>query len=203
MNSSFTSSVAAALTGITLLVSGCAGYITTPIPASTNPPGFIACPVLGPTIPQSGCPGLRLNNVLLTCAGNGGLSYTLSTTQGGGTRITATLTDGSVFTASATPVDGRCFDGLTVQVGITLGVIYTADVGVENTGPTAGTACIVRSRANFTQFITADPLLLNPGVEQLVKDKLHEQFDTRIISLLFRASGAPASPARCARWRPL
>lgn len=188
---------------VTLLTSGCTGYISTPVPPSANSPAMIDCPLLGPKIPRSACPGVRLNNVALTCGGTGKVPVTITTTPGGATRFAGTLADGSVATGAATPIDGRCFDGFTVQIGITFGVLYTADQGLETTGPTAGSACIVRSRADFTQYVTLDPILVHPGVEDWIKDKVHQALDTRLIAAFFQTSGAPALPGRCVRWRPL
>jgi hypothetical protein len=187
--------------GITLLVAGCTGNISTPIPPGPNA-ASVGCPLLPATIPRTACPGVRFTSVLLTCGGTGMLPASLSTAPGGATRIAATLADGSVLTGSGTPVNPACFDGVTVQIGVTLGVIYTADQGMETTGPSAGTACIVRSRADFTQFVTTDPLLAHPGVEQAVKERIHAEIDTRVIAGIFRAVGA-TTPARCARWRLL
>lgn len=186
--------VAASLAVVTVLLSGCTGYISTPLPASPNPPVAFPCPVLPTTIvatiAPTTCAGVRLTGVSLTCAG-GTLPVSLSTTPGGATRIDATLADGSVVRATAIPVDGRCFDGIPIQIGITVGVRYTAEQGVETTGPTTGAGCIVRSRADFSQYQTSDPLLVHPGVEQLLKDFVHQDLDTRFV------------PGRCVRWRPL
>ena len=109
---------------------------------------------------------------------------------GGATLIDATLANGSVVTTTATPVDGRCFDGISVNIGITVGLRYTAEQGQETSGPTSGAACIVRSRADSPQYVTNDPLI-HPGVEDLLKGEIHKILDTQIV------------PARCVRWRPL
>lgn len=176
------------------VTAGCTGYISTPSPP--NPGGTaMACPVLptmiNATISSATCAGVRLTNVALACGGAGTVPFSLSTTQGGATLIDATLANGSVLTATATPVDGRCFDGIPVNIGITVGLRYTAEQGQETTGPTAGAGCIVRSRADFTQYVTNDPLLVHPGVEDLLKGEIHKILDTQIV------------PARCVRWRPL
>jgi len=191
--------------GATLLVSGCPppppppGPAVTPTPSSTL---ALNCPTLGPTIPRQGCPGVRLENVTFTCAASGNIPYSITTAAGGAQRYTATLADGSVITATGIPIDGRCFDGIPVKVGVTLGLVYTADQGVENAGPSTGLPCVTQSKANFTQFITNDPLLNLPGVQQAVKDLIHGQLDTKLIEALFRPTSA-ASPARCARWRQM
>ena len=202
-DSSFTSGLAATLIGITLLLSGCDGTITTPVTPTTTPSSLaLDCPALGPTIPRAGCPGVRLENVTFTCAGTGKIPYSVTTTPGGAQRFVATLADNSVITATGIPIDGRCFDGIPVKIGITTGLVYTGDQGVENTGPSSGSPCIVQSRANFTQFVTTDPLLIHPGIQQAVKDLVHAQIDTKVIEGIFRPTTA-AAPARCARWRPL
>ncbi len=173
---------------------GCTGNISTPSPPT---PGGAAmpCPVLPATlnvpITPGMCAGVRLANVALACGGAGNVPFSLSTTPGGATLIDATLANGSVVTTTATPVDGRCFDGISVNIGITVGLRYTAEQGQETSGPTSGAACIVRSRADFTQYVTNDPLLIHPGVEDLLKGEIHKILDTQIV------------PARCVRWRPL
>ncbi len=175
-------------------LTGCEGTISSPMPPTTVTPSSFTCPVLPQTIMAplvaNQCAGVRLTNVNLVCAG-GRLPLSLSTTPGGATRIDATLADGSVLTATATPVDGRCFDGIPIQIGITTGLRYAAEQGVETTGPLAGSGCIVRSRADFSQFLTSDPLLIHPGVEDIIKDQTYRLLDTQLV------------PRRCDRWRQL
>ena len=177
-----------------LALTSCEGTISTPLPPTTVTPSSLTCPVLPQTImaplAANQCAGVRLTNVNLVCAG-GQLPLSLNTTPGGATRIDATLADGSVLTATATPVDGRCFDGFPIQIGITTGLRYAAEQGVETTGPLAGSGCIVRSRADFSQFLTADPLLLHPGIEDELKNQVHRLLDTQLV------------PRRCDRWRQL
>ena len=182
-----------------LALTGCTGQIISPTPSPGPLPLAGRCPVLPTSIPRAACPGARFDNVVLTCGGNGQISYSLATVSGGAQRITVIVPDGSVLQASGTPINPLCFDGLTVQIGITFGVTYTGDQGVETGGATPGAPCIVRSRAVFTQFATADPLLSVPEAQQLVKDKIHEAIDTAAIETVFRPVSAP-SPARCARW---
>jgi hypothetical protein len=183
----------ALVAGVVLLTS-CVGTISTPLPPSSTTPTSFTCPMLPQTIvapfASNNCAGVRLNNAKLVCAG-GALPLSLATTPGGATRIDATLADGSVLTATATPVDGRCFDGIPIQIGITTGLRYTAEQGQEITGPSAGSACIVRSRADFSQYVTSDPLLVHPGVEDILKNQIHRQLDTQFVS------------RRCDRWREL
>lgn len=182
------------IASVVLLASACVGNITTPLPPSPTAPTSFSCPVLPSTmmvnLPANTCAGVRLSNLNLACAG-GVLPLSLSTTPGGATRIDATLADGSVLTGTATPVDIRCFDGISVQIGITTGLRYTGEQGQETTGPSTGSACIVRSRANFSQFVTTDPVLIHPGVEDAVKDQIHQLLDTQL------------APRRCNRWRLL
>ena len=182
------------LTSVVLLASACVGNITTPLPPNPNAPTSSSCPTFPPTLmvnlPTNTCAGVRLNNLTLACAG-GVLPLSLSTTAGSATRIDATLADGSVLTGTATPVDIRCFDGFPVQIGITTGLRYVGEQGQETTGPSTGSACIVRSRVNFTQFVTTDPVLIHPGVEDAVKDQIHQLLDTQL------------APRRCNRWRLL
>ena len=185
--------IASVATLAAMFCAGCTGNIITPVPPGPNP-AAMACPALDTTmnipIAAGGCAGVRLTNVNLTCAG-GALSTSLSTTPGGATRIDGTLADGSVFTATATPVDGRCFDGIPVNIGITIGLRYVGEQGQEITGPTTGSACIVRSRATYTQYVTTDPVLVHPGVEEFLKGKLHERLDRSVVA------------GRCLRWREL
>ena len=190
--------------GATLLFSGCPPPPPPATPATPSPTSSLAldCPPLGPTIPRQGCPGVRLENITFTCAGTGRIPYSITTAPGGAQRYTATLADGSVITTKATPVDGRCFDGIPVNIGVTLGVVYTGDQGVETAGGSTGSPCITQSKADFTQFVTNDPLLNHPGVQQAVKDLIHGQLDNKLIEGLFRPVSA-TNPARCARWRPM
>lgn len=189
---------------VLLALAGCTGQIVSPTPPPAPGPLPLAgaCPVLPASIPRAACPGVRFDNVSLTCGGNGRISYGVATVSGGAQRISVIVPDGSVLRASGTPVNPVCFDGLTVQIGITFGVSYTGDQGVETSGATPGVPCIVRSKADFTQFATADPLLQLPDAQKLVKDKVHEAIDTAAIEAVFRPTSA-AAPARCARWQPL
>ncbi len=201
---SLPSVLAATSIGATLLLSGCPPPSPPPPGPTTTPSSTLAldCPTLGPTIPRQGCPGVRLENVTFTCSSTGKIPYSITTAAGGAQRYTATLADGSLITAKATPVDGRCFDGIPVNIGVTLGVVYTADQGLENTGPSSGSTCITQSKANFTQFATNDPLLNLPPVQQAVKELIHNQLDTKLIEALFRPTSA-TNPARCGRWRQM
>jgi hypothetical protein len=183
-----------ALAAAGVLLTGCVGTISTPLPPSTTTLTAFTCPTLEPTImlpfASNSCAGVRLNNAQLVCTG-GTLPLSLTTTPGGATRVDATLADGSVLTATATPVDGRCFDGIPIQVGITTGLRYVGEAGVETTGPLSGSGCIVRSRADFSQYVTSDPLLVHPGIEDMIKDQVHRKLDTQLVS------------RRCDRWREL
>jgi hypothetical protein len=184
----------AMIASVVLLASACVGNITTPLPPSPTASTSFSCPVLPSTmmvnLPTNTCAGVRLSNLNLACSG-GVLPLSLSTIAGGATRIDARLADGSLVTATATPVDIRCFDGISVQIGITIGLRYTGDLGQETTGPSTGSACIVRSRATFSQFVTADPVLIHPGVEDAIKDQIHQLLDTQL------------APRRCNRWQLL
>jgi hypothetical protein len=190
------------------------GEIQPPNPPTTTPrpPDLsLACPVPNSLIriPATGCDfvGVRLNNVTLTCGGDGKLPIRLSTPPGAETRYMVTLVDGSLLTTSATPFNSFCWDGITVQIGITLGLEYTGDVRTESTGPGAGKACISRSKVVITQFLTSDPLLSLPGIQQLLKNSLSadllQKFDTQIMDSIYRTPGDPPLPVRCVQYKAL
>jgi hypothetical protein len=191
---------------VALFANGCpnGGGGTTPsTPTPTPSATALDCPVIGPSIPRNGCPGVRFDNVMLTCAGTGKVPFSLSADpRGGATIVDATLADGSTITGRGTPINPVCFDGIPVNIGVTFGINYRAEIGEETAAPgTTPVSCIVRSRATFTQFATNDPLLNLPGVQDIVKGLVHQELDKKVIGLVRPAS--VTSPARCARWRQL
>jgi hypothetical protein len=185
---------------IALSASACSGASNATVTQGGGPgppadAASFACPVPPTTIPSAGCNSVTLNEVKLTCGGTGRVPFTVTQTRGGADRFEIFLADGTLFTTKATPVNGLCWDGLPIQIGITLGLVYTGEVGLEIG---TGASCVIQSRVTYTQFSTADPLIaLVPGVEGIVKDRLHELLDKELIGSLGGNLG------RCARWRLL
>ena len=182
---------------------GGSGGGANPTPTPTPSAAAIPCPAIGPSIPRNACPGARFENVMLTCAGTGKIPFSLTTDpRGGATIVDATLANGSTITGTGIPINPVCFDGIPVNIGVTLGLNYKAEIGDETQpAATPPVQCIVRSKADFTQFATNDPLLNLPGVQDLVKGLVHEELDKKVIGLVRPAS--VTAPARCARWRQL
>lgn len=176
---------------------GCDGAIQSPVPGQ---PGLASvtkdCPEPDETIPRTGCPGFHLNFVKLTCGGDGKVAVSQGKDAGSATRIEVRIADDSVFTAQARPINPACVDGIPIDIGITLGVIYTANQGTEPLGSST-VNCITRSHLFTTQFITKDPLIANfPGIQLAIENELHQLLD-REVAAIFGGTG------RCARWVPL
>ena len=160
---------------------------------------FMSCPVPNTEIPRAGCPGIRIANARLVCGGDGKLEIqTTSDPRSGSARFVVQLKNQSNFSGTFYPVNPLCMEGLGVPTNFSFGVTYTGDQGTE---PVAGgtQACIVRSKAVFSQLDTPDPILsLNKGD---IEVQLHQVLDQAVISTVFGTGGAPLG--RCARWTAL
>jgi hypothetical protein len=190
--------IAFAAVGLAIL-SACTGYIESPPSVPANALG-VACPTIAP-VSRTGCPGVSIAGPSLTCGGDGRMTVATSPVGSGGTRFVVRLQDDSVFRGTVTPFDGVCKPGIPVPITVNLGVVYTGDQGTEPAAGGGTIPCIVRSKAQFTQFSTADPII--NLFEQPVKDMLHGTFDNVVINQVFVSPGTPPLPGRCARWRPL
>lgn len=180
-------------------LAACTGVIQ---PPAVTPPTAtsVSCPTI-PPIARTGCPGLAIPDPALTCGGDGTMAVDLSPVGSGGTRFIVRLRDESLFTGTVTPFNGFCVAGVSVRVGVTLGVLYTGDQGTEPAAGGGTIPCIVTSRAQFTQYLTSDPVLAI--AEDPIKGALHETLDRVIINSVFGTAGSPPLPGRCARWRPM
>ncbi|MEO8435829.1 MAG: hypothetical protein ABI596_13095 [Pyrinomonadaceae bacterium] len=200
--------VVATLALVTLSLAGCGGGSTTPsTPAPTTTAVPFPCPAL-PSMFRTGCPGVDLTGMTLTCAG-GAPSMTTGPIPppSGGTRIGVTIPNGSTIAASINPVGpdplhpNNCMAvGPSVPLAVTFGVAYVGDLGSVAAAPgvTAIPFCISRSKATFSQFASPDPLITI--FQDPLKGLLHLELDRQVIEKL---SGAPAPTPRCPFWRQM
>jgi hypothetical protein len=182
-------------------LAGCTGSMS---PTSVAPPTGVgvACPTIAP-LARAGCPGLSIASPNLTCGGDGKMTVALSTITGGGTRFVVQLPNGSAFTGTSTHYNAVCEPGIPRQTSAKLGVVYTGDQETETAANGTTRPCIVRSKAEFTQFETQDPVLSYFVLS--FRDRVHEAIDDAVINQvfvtqLFVAPGSSSLPGRCARW---
>lgn len=189
-----------------LSFAGCGPTQTPPsTPAPAGMPTSLACPVLPPMF-RTGCPGADLTAMTLTCAGG---APTITTgpipPPSGGTRVGVVLPNGSTIKTTVNAVSpnltGPCV-AVTPSNTITImfGVAYVGDLGSVAAAPgvTAIPFCISRSKANFTQFATGDPLAT--VFQDPLKAQIHLEIDRAVIQTL---SGAAAPTPRCPFWRQM
>jgi hypothetical protein len=183
--------------------SACTGTIIAP--QSTVAPGSAtatSCPKPDPNPPfPTPCANtVRLENVMLTCGGDGTIKYTVGRAKGGANLYTVFIPDGTNYTAKATPQNAACTPGIPINIGIFLGATYFGEQGEEPATPGMPvTPCVVRSRVAYSQFHTNDPLVTVFALEPQVKDVIHNELDKAIIQVIF----GPTFSGRCARWQPL
>jgi len=185
-------------------LAGCAGTIS---PPSVAPPTSIgvACPTISP-LARAGCPGISIESPNFTCGGAGKMAVALSPITGGGTRFVVQLPNGSVLTGTVMPYNAICEHGRPGRIGVKLGVVYTGDQETETAANGVTRPCIVRSKAEFTQFETEDPELSR--FVWSIKDRVHQAIDDAVINQvfvtqLFVTPGSSSLPGRCARWSTL
>ena len=175
-------------------LAGCTGSMS---PPSGVPSKGVACPTISP-LARTGCPGLSIESPNLTCGGDGKMTVASSTITGGGTRFFVQVPNGSVFTGTSYRINAICEPGLPHQTGAKLGVMYTGDLETETEANGITRPCIVRSKAEFTQFETQDPLL--SYVVLAFKDGVHQAIDDAVINQVFVTPGSSSLPGRCARF---
>ena len=185
-------------------LAGCTGTFSSPSVALPTGVG-VACPAISP-LARTGCPGLSIASPNLTCGGDGKMTVALSTITGGGTRFVVQLPNGSVFTGTSTRINAVCEPGIPSQISAKLGVVYTGDQETETAANGTTSPCIVRSKAEFTQFETQDPLLSYFVLS--FQDRVHQAIDDAVINQvfvtqLFVTPGPSSLPGRCARWSAL
>jgi hypothetical protein len=182
-----------------VVTGACTGFIQSP---PTVPPNARSapCPTILP-IARTGCPGIAIPNPQLVCGGDGTMSIATNPVGTGGTRFVVRLQDESNLSGTVTPSNGFCAPGISVGVGITFGVVYTGDQGTEPAAGGGTIPCITRSRTQFTQYMTSDPVLAI--AEDTIKGEIHGALDRAVINSIFVAAGAPPLPGRCARWQPM
>jgi hypothetical protein len=181
-------------------LAGCTGSMSPPSGAPSKGVG-VACPTISP-LARTGCPGLSVASPNLTCGGDGKMTVASSTITGGGTRFFVQVPNGSVFTGTSYRINAICEPGIPHKTGAKLGVVYTGDQETETEANGTTRPCIVRSKAEFTQFETQDPLLSFTVVESF-KDGVHQAIDDAVINQVFVTPGSSSLPGRCARWRAL
>lgn len=172
-------------------VAGCPSTPTTPSPA--GPMTGIACPVIAAPI-TTGCPGVVLNNVTITCS-----SAPTVTFAAGSNRLGVVVPNGSTVTGMLAPTaPGTCSPPGGIPFTITFGVDYIGDPS-----PTTPT-CVRRSKAVLTQYsIVFTGTIWDAAVEGLFRDSLHLEIDKVLRSLTNPAPLAPGASPRCATWTAL
>ncbi|MDQ3697974.1 MAG: hypothetical protein M3373_08125 [Gemmatimonadota bacterium] len=137
----------------------------------------------------------------LTCSGAPTMTTGPIPPPSGGTRIGVVIPDGTTITTAVSPTAPvTCDRGPANTITITFGVAYVGDLGSVAAAPgVAGIPfCISRSKATFSQFMTADPLATI--FQDPLKGMIHLEIDKAVIATL---TGAPAPTPRCPFWRPM